>query len=79
MSLSKHRAFSKHSTTRHELPFWWSLRLASSITSLLELSVKEGLQTEGLGGQSPSGSFEIPEKVLFFCWPLVVQVSLAGG
>ena len=41
--------------------------------------MKEGLQTKGLGGWSPLGSFEVPKEVLFFFWPLVVRASLAGG
>ena len=47
MSSSRHRAFSRHSANRPELPFWGSLRLASSNAKLPELRVKRGLQMEG--------------------------------
>ena len=43
ISSGKHRAFSKHLTTRLELPLVGSLKLASSRTGLLELKVKIGL------------------------------------
>ena len=79
MSSGKHRAFSKHSATRPELPFLWSLKLASLNTRLLELRVNKGLQTEGLGGRSPSASLEVLVEAFFFSWPLIVQASLTGG
>ena len=43
MSLGRHRAFSRHSATKPELPFLGSFRLASSSTRLPELKVKIGL------------------------------------
>ena len=79
MSLGRQRAFSRHSTIRLDLPIWWSLRLVSSITRSPELSKKEGLQAEGLGGCFLSNSFKVLEELPFFCWALVVQASLAGG
>ena len=79
MSSSRHKAFSKHIATRPDLPVWGSLKLASYMTGAPKLSLKEGLHTEGFRGYSPSASFEVPEEALFFCWTLVVQVSLNGG
>lgn len=42
ISSGKHRAFSKHLTTRLKLPLVGSLKLASSRTGLLKLKVKIG-------------------------------------
>ena len=77
--LGGQRAFSKHSATRPDLPFWWSLRLALSITRPPKLSVKEGLQAEGFGSYTPLDSFEVPKEAPFFYWALVVRASLAEG
>ena len=76
ISSGKHRTFSKHSATKPELPFLWSLKLASLSTGLPELRVNIGLQTKGLGVRSPSTSLKVPVEALFFCWPLLVRASL---
>ena len=75
MSLGKQRVFSKHSATKPKLPFLWSLKLASLNTGLPKLSVKIGLQTEGLGGWSPFASLEVLMEALLFCRPLLVRAS----
>lgn len=67
--LKQAQTFSWHSATRLELPFWWSLRLASFSTGLPELRVNRDFQTKGLGGRSPPSSFEVLEDVFFFCCP----------
>jgi len=79
MSSVRHRAFSKHSPTKPELPFVGSLRLASSRTGLPELRVKMDLQMEDFFGWFPSTSLEVPVDVDFFDCPFSIQSSFAGG
>ena len=79
MSSGRHRAFSKHSPTKPELPFVGSLRLASSRTGLLKLRVKMGLQMEAFFGWFPPTSLEVQVDVDFFDWPFSIRASLAGG
>ena len=53
--------------------------VASSITGLLELRVKGGLQVEGLGCCFPLEPLKDPNGALFFCCALDVWASLAGA
>ena len=69
ISSGRHRAFSRHSATKLDLPVWGSLKLASFITGPTELSIKEGFQAEGFSGCSPSVSLEVPEEVFFSVGP----------
>ena len=78
MSLGRHRAYSKHSATRPELPLVVSLKLASSRTEFLELKAKLGLQMEAFLGWSPSTSLEVPVDVSFLDCPFPARASLAG-
>ena len=79
MSSGRHNAFSRHSATRPELPFWGSLRLALSSTGLPKLRVKRGLQIEGFLGWSPPNSLKVRVKEAFFYGPFPIQASLAEG
>ena len=78
MSLAKHKAFSRYSTTRPELPFWGSFKLASSSTGLPGLRVNRGLQIVGFLGWSLLSLAVLIEDV-FFCCPISIQTSLAEG
>ena len=79
MSSGRRRVFSRHAARMPNLPFWGSLRLASSMTGLLELSTNEDLQAEAFGCCSPSEPLEVPEGTILFCWALVVRASVARG
>ena len=59
------------------LPFWGSLRLASSSTGLPELMVNRGLQMAGFLDWSPP-SLAVPAEI-FFYYPFPVWASLVGG
>ena len=79
MSSGRHRAFSKHSPTKPELPFVGSLRLVSSRTGLPELRVKMGLQMEAFFDWSPSTSLKVSMEADFFGCPFPVRASLVEG
>ena len=79
ISSGRHNVFSRHSTTRLELPFVGSLRLASSNTGLPKLGVKIGLQMEAFFSWSPPTSLEVPVEANFFGCPFPFRASLAGG
>ena len=71
LSSSRKNAFSKHSATKLELPFWGFLKLASSSTGLPKLRVNRGLQLAGFLDWSPPSLVVLTEEV-FFCCPLLV-------
>ena len=75
---SRHNAFSRHSATKLDLPFWESFKLASSSTGLPKLGVNRGLQMAGFLGGSPP-SLAVLVKEVFFCCPFPVRASLTGG
>ena len=79
ISFGRHSAFSRHSATRSELPFFGSLRLASSNIGLPKLRVKMGLQMEAFFGWSPPTSLEVPMEVDFFDCLFPVRASLVVG
>ena len=66
MSSGNKRAFSKHSESSPNLPFWGSLREASSTTGSPELSTKVRFHIEALERCSLLALLVGPEEVLSF-------------